>query len=410
VVKQVRREQRELSKALDERSGRREVVRKEGKRLREEAERLKRTGAELQQAQTDAAALRAHLEALPKLREEARTLLERAAADDALLTAAGADTEELAAVTEQLARIVYDSEEHARLRARLEELSLYAEVKGRLEEASGRRSRLTEDIATLTDRLEAEDRQASERRDALAALATQLEALPGLREDVANSRRVLDESRATAQEAGRERVRLTEEAARLERTAADLAAATGAEREAAARHRVHTRLAQAFGRGGIPDRIIENALPELTHEANEFLGRLSDYEMSVQFILDKPTKSGSVRETFDVLVNHDGGVRDFQMFSGGEAFRIAFAIRLGLSKLLVRRAGARLETLVIDEGFGTQDPEGRERLVEAINLARREFAKVLVITHLDELKDVFGTQLRVTKDTPQGSRVEFVGA
>jgi exonuclease SbcC len=108
-----------------------------------------------------------------------------------------------------------------------------------------------------------------------------------------------------------------------------------------------------------------------------------------------------------VLVSYDGGVRDFRMFSGGEAFRIAFAVRLGLSKLLVRRAGARLETLVIDEGFGTQDPTGRERLVEAIEVARREFAKVLVITHLDELKDVFGAQIRVSKDSVEGSRLDI---
>ena len=98
------------------------------------------------------------------------------------------------------------------------------------------------------------------------------------------------------------------------------------------------------------------------------------------------------------------------MFSGGEAFRIAFAVRLAMSKLLVRRAGARLETLVIDEGFGTQDPQGRERLVEAIDIAREEFAKVLVITHLDDLKDHFGTQIRVTKDRDRGSVVDVVRA
>jgi exonuclease SbcC len=69
-----------------------------------------------------------------------------------------------------------------------------------------------------------------------------------------------------------------------------------------------------------------------------------------------------------------------------------------------------LETLVIDEGFGTQDPEGRERLVEAINLARQEFSKVLVITHLDDLKDLFGTQIHVSKDPVRGSMVRVIRA
>jgi exonuclease SbcC len=110
-------------------------------------------------------------------------------------------------------------------------------------------------------------------------------------------------------------------------------------------------------------------------------------------------------------VHHAGGEpRDFAMFSGGEAFRIAFAVRLAMSKLLVRRAGARLETLVIDEGFGTQDPEGRERLIAAIQLAQREFRKILVITHLDDLKDAFATQIRVTKDERRGSVLSIESA
>ncbi len=46
------------------------------------------------------------------------------------------------------------------------------------------------------------------------------------------------------------------------------------------------------------------------------------------------------------------------MFSGGEAFRVNFAIRLALSEVLAQRAGARLQTLVIDEGFGSQDALG----------------------------------------------------
>jgi exonuclease SbcC len=74
---------------------------------------------------------------------------------------------------------------------------------------------------------------------------------------------------------------------------------------------------------------------------------------------------------------------------------------------LARRAGAQLETLVIDEGFGTQDAQGRERLVEAINTVQGDFARVLVITHIDELKDAFPTRIQVTK-TPDGSVVQVM--
>jgi exonuclease SbcC len=95
------------------------------------------------------------------------------------------------------------------------------------------------------------------------------------------------------------------------------------------------------------------------------------------------------------------------MFSGGEAFRVNFAIRLALSEVLAQRAGARLQTLVIDEGFGSQDAQGRQRLVEAINLVRQDFARILVITHIDELKDAFPTRIEVEK-TPRGSQLRVL--
>jgi exonuclease SbcC len=66
-----------------------------------------------------------------------------------------------------------------------------------------------------------------------------------------------------------------------------------------------------------------------------------------------------------------------------------------------------LQTLVIDEGFGSQDPEGRQRLVEAINAVQDQFACILVITHIDELRDKFPVRIDVEK-TVAGSRASVV--
>jgi exonuclease SbcC len=95
------------------------------------------------------------------------------------------------------------------------------------------------------------------------------------------------------------------------------------------------------------------------------------------------------------------------MFSGGEAFRVNFAIRLALSEVLAQRKGARLQMLVIDEGFGSQDSIGRQRLIQSINIVRADFAKILVITHLDELKDAFPTRIEVEK-TDRGSTLQVM--
>jgi exonuclease SbcC len=132
--------------------------------------------------------------------------------------------------------------------------------------------------------------------------------------------------------------------------------------------------------------------------------------MSIRFLTQREYKDSSrddLKETLDIQIRDLAGYRDYEMYSGGESFRINFAIRLALSHVLAQRAGARLQTLVIDEGFGSQDAVGRQRLIEAINLIRDDFEKILVITHIEQIKEAFSTQLLVEK-TPHGSQVTLV--
>jgi exonuclease SbcC len=167
------------------------------------------------------------------------------------------------------------------------------------------------------------------------------------------------------------------------------------------------QLERAFGKDGVPALLIEQALPEIEEETNDLLSRLTNGQMSFSFVTQREYKDASredLRETLDIIISDSLGERDYEMFSGGEAFRVNFSIRLALSQVLARRAGARLQTLVIDEGFGSQDAQGRQRLVEAINMVRDDFEKILVITHLEELKDVFPNRIEVEK-TPQGSQL-----
>ncbi len=169
-------------------------------------------------------------------------------------------------------------------------------------------------------------------------------------------------------------------------------------------------LERAFGKDGVPALLIEQVLPEIESKANELLDRLSDGQMSIRFVTQaeyRDRKREDLKETLDIQISDSAGVRDYEMYSGGEAFRVNFAIRLALSEVLAQRKGARLQTLVIDEGFGSQDIQGRQRLIEAINLVKGDFAKILVITHLDELKDAFPTRIEVEK-TEMGSKVTVV--
>ncbi len=168
-------------------------------------------------------------------------------------------------------------------------------------------------------------------------------------------------------------------------------------------------LERAFSKDGVPALLIEQALPEIEDQANAILDRLSNGRMSVRFetLRGLKSKKDEKRETLDIVISDAMGERAYEMFSGGEAFRVNFAIRLALSRVLAHRAGARLQTLFIDEGFGSQDAEGRQRLLEAINLVRSDFAKIIVITHLEDLKEAFPSRIEVEK-TVRGSRLRVV--
>lgn len=166
---------------------------------------------------------------------------------------------------------------------------------------------------------------------------------------------------------------------------------------------VFDQLAIAFGRNGIQALVIEQAIPELEEYANHLLGKMTDHRMSIRLETQRENSSGGEpRETLDIKISDELGTRNYETYSGGEAFRVNFALRLGLSKLLSSRAGAPMPTLFIDEGFGTQDTSGLERLVEAIRMIQDDFQRIIVITHMQELKEVFPVRIEVSK-TSRGS-------
>lgn len=167
-------------------------------------------------------------------------------------------------------------------------------------------------------------------------------------------------------------------------------------------------LEESFGKNGLQAVLIENALPEIEHIANEMLASMSEGRMHIKLQTLRSYKtSDKLAETLDILISDELGTRNYETFSAGEAFRVNFALRLAISKLLARRAGARLQTLVIDEGFGSQDAQGKTRLIEAINAVAPDFATILVITHVDELKALFPCRVEVSKETT-GSRLSVL--
>lgn len=172
-------------------------------------------------------------------------------------------------------------------------------------------------------------------------------------------------------------------------------------------------LIEACSKKGAPAMIIEGILPDIEEVTNGILGKISN-GMRVRFSATREKKSATKKEideginsnieTLDIWVEDEKGEREYEMFSGGEAFRINFAIRVALSKILAQRVGTQIRFLIIDEGFGVLDEDGRTAFISAVREVSQDFDLVLAITHIPEIREAFDTKILVEKKS-EGSVV-----
>jgi len=277
----------------------------------------------------------------------------------------------------------------------------YEEAQSSLPDEREALKKAEEDMRTWRDTLDAEIKNREAQKAEMVGMPEVEARLGAAKKDFNDIAKRLEQGR---QLMGSVKERL-ERCASLERSRGEKLAL----REAVTKEqKIYEELALAFGKKGIQAMLIENALPELEEEANSLLSRMTDNRMSVRIESQRALKSKEGEaETLDINIGDELGTRRYEMYSGGEAFRIDFALRIALSKLLARRAGAPLPTLIIDEGFGSQDANGRERLVEAINSIQDDFEKILVITHIDEMKESFPVRIEVTKGA-DGSKIQVI--
>ncbi|GAF83023.1 unnamed protein product, partial [marine sediment metagenome] len=93
-------------------------------------------------------------------------------------------------------------------------------------------------------------------------------------------------------------------------------------------------IAHTMSKDGIQALLIESVIPEIESEANELLSRLTNNQTQVMIESLKDLKNGGTRETLDIFISDSLGLRPYELFSGGETFRIDFALRIAISKLV----------------------------------------------------------------------------
>ena len=170
----------------------------------------------------------------------------------------------------------------------------------------------------------------------------------------------------------------------------------------------------AFVEGKAPDNrlqmrlsayVLAYRLTQVVAAANTRLARMSDRRYSLEHTGRRG--AGETRGGLSLLVRDDwsGESRDPATLSGGETFVVSLALALGLADVITQEAGgAELDTLFVDEGFGSLDADTLDDVMDTLDSLRDGGRVVGVVSHVAEMRDRIPTRLTVTKSR-RGSTV-----
>ena len=321
-----------------------------------------------------------------------------------------AESEELRTVNDRIAEIQYNQAAHSAADSGEKALRHWDHEHRELQVADVRVERDAASLGDIARQQESNTERLDDIQTRVNEITGPLEGMDEARKLAGEASRAVDDLTRRIRETEQEGVRLNTLLDQLAHRRVDRKRLLDEEHAAAGRKSIHDDLALAFSPQGVQALLIETALPELEDDANNLLGRMTGNRMSLTLQTQRSTQAGGVQETLDVMIGDEWGTREYEMYSGGEAFRINLALRIALSKLLARRAGAEVPLLFIDEGFGSQDAEGRDRLIEAITILWNDPAfhdgLILVITHIEDIRSRFDARIDVVK-TENGASVSI---
>ncbi len=316
---------------------------------------------------------------------------------------------QLASLKNEINALAYNEQAHAELRKQVNQLSDAPVEYERIKVAEENLQKYSREVAQQKERLHQLLSEKTSVEQTQAELAEQVKVLKEAEVQKAILKRKFDELNRQWTEKASEVQFLEKNLSDLEQKRQNLHQVKSEEKRVAEEIELYEILAEAFSVRGIQSLLIEESVPEIEREANRILQNLTNNYLALRIETKRQQQNEKVVESLDIYISDVNGVsRDYDTFSGGERFRIDFALRVALSKRLAKQRNFGLKMLVIDEGFGSQDREGLDAMMEAIEAVKDDFEKILIITHLDKLHEQFETKIFVHKDGTKGSCFEVV--
>jgi exonuclease SbcC len=308
-------------------------------------------------------------------KEKERALLEQRLEEIGLIDF---NEKELNDLKARLAQVKMTAERFAELRAQVQRLPDLTEEKGNLESTL---QELTQDIARLVEEeqrlgyVEGDLRKAQSDLDAITAdkmrrtdsLAAEEKTLSARESDASNKRGQL------------------EEVSRLEKSGAE---AAGRVEELSALSRVMKDF-----KANIESRIV----PTLSEVSSGLFAELTDSKYAGM----------EIDEDYEVHIYDKGQKYPLSRFSGGESDLANLCLRLAISKVIADRSGSSLNFLILDEIFGSQDAVRKRNILNAFNQLSKQFRQILLITHIEDVKDLMSSVVMVKERDDGSSAIEI---
>jgi exonuclease SbcC len=280
--------------------------------------------------------------------------------------------------------------------------SLLPELSCRLEELAG--------IDEQSAALERADDERREQESSLRELERSVARIPQEhRLPVDEAERTLGERAAAMQSRQSER---DEAFRRLQsfQQARDLRQRLDADLREAQRLRARfARLAELLGRGGLQARLVDDALNGITVLANETLARISGGQLRLQLSRQDARGNEEIAIRAGDLASADEPL-DTQFLSGSQKFRTSVAIAAAIGQYVAGSQGSAIRSLIIDEGFGSLDAQGRQEMIEELRNLSQLMDRIIVVSHQEDFQDrtLFPTGFILRKEGQRSIVERFV--
>jgi DNA repair exonuclease SbcCD ATPase subunit len=162
-------------------------------------------------------------------------------------------------------------------------------------------------------------------------------------------------------------------------------------RDAERLHYLYKLLAELLGRGGLQFHLIHEAENVITDLANGTLSGLSHGRMRLELQRDNEANRASTEKALDLLVyDRDTGQHAIPISnaSGSQKFRIAVSLALAIGRYSNRTAH-HVESVIIDEGFGSLDKAGRDDMIQELRTLGQQLARIILVSHQDDFAAAF---------------------